>query len=60
MSERVTHKQWLAELRQLAENAGLLWLLGNADYGNLWREGLSPREVMQDVYEDADCPLIED
>jgi len=58
--KRLTHRQWLTELRRLARKAGLSWLLGNADYGNLWREGLSPREVMQDIYEDADCPLVKD
>ncbi len=47
----MTHKQWLTELRRLARKARLRWLLGDAEYSELWKDGLSPAEVMQDVYE---------
>lgn len=51
------YKAWRSELRRLAREAGVAWLLGNCDWTDHWRDGESPREAMQATYEDAGCPL---
>jgi len=51
------YKAWLSELRRMARKAKVTWLLGDCDWTEQWRDGDSPREVMQEIYEDAGCPL---
>ncbi len=47
------YKKWRSELRKLAREAKLTWLLGDGDFEEQWADGETPEEVMQAIYDDA-------
>ena len=58
MSQNMTWVAWIRSLRNIASKAKLEYLFGDcaSDHLDAWREGRTPRQAMQDLYEDADCP----
>ena len=51
--------EWIRSLRSIARDSKLEYLVGDygSDHLDAWREGRTPRQAMQDLYEDAGCPL---
>lgn len=55
----MTWTSWIRSLRSIAADANLEYLLGvdDSDHLEAWQDGRTPRQALQDLYEDAGCPL---
>lgn len=60
MGQHMKFKDWMKALRRLGRDAQLTWLLlgSAADHEDQWRDGITPREEMQELYADAGYPLL--
>ena len=57
----MTYDQWKAQVVLRAARAGLSYLLGGSVCDESLRamhgDGMTPREAIQSLYEDAGCPI---
>ena len=58
----MTWTSWVRSLRSIAADTKLEYLIGDcaSDHLDAWNDGRTPRQAIQDLYEDAGCPIAAD